>query len=213
MGTHSAVHPGTFPAQLDEAEIQARGAFEAFTWGPQVLWLLCGLILLFYWDVRDVPEIAAHTGWVIAGVLAVAGLGLAYEMRRRRRRISLYPLHGQIGLYRNLKFQYSFAPEEMVRQRLDWTGWTMILLKVLLPMLVIIGLLGFGIFEMSKEGKYRVGDVVLMVYALLVMAFGFVAVVRSNMVLHFFWVPNGKGKRIQPVHLRREDVERVIGER
>jgi hypothetical protein len=55
-----------FSPQLDQAEIENRCARESFNWGPQALWLLCGLIWLFYLLVRDIPELARNT--VLFGV-------------------------------------------------------------------------------------------------------------------------------------------------
>src|SRR5260221_12546217 len=48
MDSPTAVRAFDFPPQLDQAEIENRCARESFTWGPQGLWLLCGLIWLFY---------------------------------------------------------------------------------------------------------------------------------------------------------------------
>jgi len=58
MDSQSVIRTFDFPPQLDEAEIENRCARESFTWGPQALWLLCGLIWLFYLLVRDIPELA-----------------------------------------------------------------------------------------------------------------------------------------------------------
>jgi hypothetical protein len=48
MDSQPAVRRFDFPPQLDQAEIENRCARESFTWGPQALWLLCGLIWLFF---------------------------------------------------------------------------------------------------------------------------------------------------------------------
>lgn len=55
MDTSSAIRAFDFPLQINPAEIEYLGVREAFTWGPQALWLLCGLIWIFYFLVRDIP--------------------------------------------------------------------------------------------------------------------------------------------------------------
>jgi hypothetical protein len=58
MDSQPAIRTFEFSPQLDQAEIENRCARESFTWGPEAVWLLCGLIWLFYLLVRDVPELA-----------------------------------------------------------------------------------------------------------------------------------------------------------
>ncbi len=77
MHSQPAVRTFDFPPQLDQAEIENRCARESFTWGPQALWLLCGLIWFFYLLVLDIPELARNT--VLFGVGATV---LACGMRR-----------------------------------------------------------------------------------------------------------------------------------
>jgi hypothetical protein len=43
MDSQPAIGTFDFSPQLDQAEIENRCARESFTWGPQALWLLCGL--------------------------------------------------------------------------------------------------------------------------------------------------------------------------
>ena len=46
MDSEPSIHTFDFPPRLDQAEIENRCARESFTWGPQALWLLWGLIWL-----------------------------------------------------------------------------------------------------------------------------------------------------------------------
>src|SRR6476661_1798671 len=121
-----------FSPQLDQAEIENRCARESFTWGPQALWLLCGLIWLFYLLVRDIPELTRNTVLFGVGATVPAVLAVWYEIRRRKRQAVLCPLRGRIGCYRGNHFQYSFLPEEMVWVRQDFFGRLMIVFKLLI---------------------------------------------------------------------------------
>jgi hypothetical protein len=210
MDTSSAVRAYGFPAQIMEAEIERFGVRESFTWGPQTLWLLCGFLWLFYYLVRDIPEVNRATLLFCAGASLLALLGAAYEMRRRNRQIVLYPRGGRIGLYRGGQFQYSFDPAQMVRQSADWIGWIMVLLKLLLPMLLIMVIIGVLMFDGLKQpGPHRWQDMMLFVYAMLFTLFGFVALYRSHMGLAFFWIPNGKGKTNTPLHLHPRELRKI----
>ena len=111
MDSQPAVRTFDFPPRLDQAEIENRCARESFTWGPQALWLLCGLIWVFYLLVSDLPELAWNTMLFGVGATVPATLAVWYEMRRRKRQALLYPLRGRIGCYRGNRFQYSFFPE------------------------------------------------------------------------------------------------------
>src|SRR6185437_15405365 len=75
MDTSSAVRAYGFPAQIMEAEIERFGVRESFTWGPQTLWLLCGFLWLFYYLVRDIPEVNRATLLFCAGASLLALLG------------------------------------------------------------------------------------------------------------------------------------------
>jgi hypothetical protein len=99
MDSQPAVRTFDFPPRLDQAEIENRCARESFTWGPQALWLLCGLIWVFYLLVSDLPELAWNTMLFGVGATVPATLAVWYEMRRRKRQALLYPLRGRIGCY------------------------------------------------------------------------------------------------------------------
>lgn len=88
-------------------------------------------------SVRDIPGLARNTALFGAGA-ALAALGVGYELRRRNRQTFLYPLGGRIGLYRGNMYKYSFSPAEMLRVRLDFFGWIVVVCKLLLPMLLLM---------------------------------------------------------------------------
>jgi hypothetical protein len=209
MDSRPAVRTFDFPPQLDQAEIENRCARESFTWGPQALWLLCGLIWLFYLLVRDLPALARNTVLFGAGATLLAVLAVWYEMRRRKRQTVLCPLRGRIGCYRGNFFQYSFSREEMVRVRPDFFARLVIILKLLLPMLLLMVIVGVVMFDGLKAGPARWQDLAVLVYAMLFALFGFVALFRSHIRLAFFWIPNGKGKTDTPLYLHPRELRKL----
>src|ERR1051326_4223316 len=120
MGWWSTIAAADFPAQLDESEIEACGARLAFGWGPQCLWLLCGLIWLFVYLVRDVREAALSLSFIGIGVTFFSVIAWFYEGKRRRQQIVLFPSGEIIGCYRGGKFQYSFPREHLSPVRKDF---------------------------------------------------------------------------------------------
>lgn len=162
MDTSSAIRAFDFPLQINPAEIEYLGVREAFTWGPQALWLLCGLIWIFYSLVRDIPSLAKNTVLFAAGATLLAALGVGYEMRRRNRQTFLYPLGGRIGLYRGNMYKYSFSPAKMLRVRLDCFGWIVVVCKLLLPMLLLMIIVGVVISDgMKQSGPHPWQDMTL----------------------------------------------------
>ena len=210
MDSQPAVRTFDFPPQLDRAEIENLCARESFTWGPQALWLLCGLIWLFYLLVRDVHELARNTVLFGLGSTVLAALAVWYEIRRRKRRVVLCPLRGRIGCYRGNRFQYSFFPKEMVRVKPDFFGRLMIVLKFLIPMFLVMVIVAVVMFDGLKQAHQpRLRDVAVFVYAILFALFGFVALFRSHLRLAFFWIPNGKGKTNTPLYLRPTELRKI----
>jgi hypothetical protein len=210
MDSRTAARTFDFPPQLDQAEIENRCARESFTWGPPALWLLCGLIWLFYLLVRDLPALARNTVLFGMGATVLAALAVWYEMRRRMRRAVLCPLRGRIGCYRGNLFQYSFSREEMVRVRPDFFARLMIILKLLLPMLLLMVIVAVVMFDGLKQpGLPRLQDLAVFVYAMLFALFGFIALWRSHFKLAFFWIPNGKGKTDTPLYLHPRELRKL----
>jgi hypothetical protein len=210
MESPSAVRAFDFPLQINQAEIEYLGVRESFTWGPQALWLLCGLVWIFYFLVRDIPELARNTALFGAGATLLAGLGVAYEMRRRSRQTVLYPLGGRLGLYRGNMFMYSFVPAQMLRVRLDWFGWIVVVCKLLLPMLLIMVIIGVVMFDgLKQSGPHPWQDMALFIYAMFFALFGFAAFYRSHVRLAFFWIPNGKGKTDKGLYLHPGELHKI----
>lgn len=210
MDSQPAIGTFDFPPQLDRAEIENRCARESFTWGPQALWLLWGLIWLFYLLVRDVPELARNTVFFGLGATVLAALAVWYEIRRRKRRAVLCPRRGRIGLYRGNRFQYSFFPHEMTRERPDFFGLFMIVFKLLIPMFLVMVIVAVVMFDGLKQAhRPRLQDVAVFLYALLFALFGFVALFRSHLRLVFFWIPNGKGKTNTPIYLHPGELRKI----
>ncbi|HEY2362388.1 MAG TPA: hypothetical protein VGK36_14800 [Candidatus Angelobacter sp.] len=210
MDPRPAVRTFDFPPHLDQAEIENRCARESFTWGPQTLWLLCGLIWLFYLLVRDIPELAWNTALFGLGATVPAALAVWYEMRRRKRQAVLCPLRGRIGCYRGNRFQYSFLPEEMVRVRPDVFGLLMIVFKLLIPMFLLMVIVAVVMFDSLKQShQVRFQDFAIFVYAMLFALFGFVALFRSHLRLASFWIPNGKGKTNTSLYLHPRELRKI----
>jgi hypothetical protein len=210
MDSQPAVRTFDFSPRLDQAEIENRCARESFTWGPQALWLLCGLIWLFYLLVRDIPELARNTVLFGVGATVPAALAAWYDMRRRKRQAVLCPLQGRIGYYREGRFQYSFLPEEMVRVRPDFFGRLLIIFKLLIPMFLLMVIVAVVMFDGLKQARQpRLQDLALFVYAMLFALFGFVALWRSHLKLAFFWIPNGKSKTNKPLYLHPRELRKI----
>jgi ABC-type Na+ efflux pump permease subunit len=210
MDSQPAVRRFDFPPQLDQAEIENRCARESFTWGPQALWLLCGLIWLFYLLVLDIPELARNTVLFGVGATLLAALGVWFEMRRRKRQAVLYPLRDRIGCYRGNGFQYSFLREEMVLVRRDFFDRLIIIFKLLVPMLLLMVIVAVVMFDGLKQAHQpRFQDVAVFVYAILFAFFGFVAFWRSYFKLAFFWIPNGKGKTNRSLYLHPRELRKI----
>jgi hypothetical protein len=210
MDSQPAIRTFDFPPQLDRAEIENRCARESFTWGPQALWLLCGLIWLFYLLVRDVPAVARNTLFFGVGATVLAVLAVWYDVRRRKRQVVFYPLRGRIGCYRGNRFQYSFWPEEMVRVRPDFFGRLMIVFKLLIPMFLLMVIVAAVMFDgLKQSGLPRLQDLAVFVYAMLFALFGFVALFRSHWRLAFFWIPNGRGKTNTPLYLHPRELRKI----
>ncbi|MGH9568518.1 MAG: hypothetical protein ACRD4F_02690 [Candidatus Angelobacter sp.] len=210
MKSSLAVHAIDFPLQINQAEVEHLCVRESFTWGPQATWLLCGLVWIFYFLVRGIPELARDTLLFVAGATLLAALGAGYEMRRRNRQTVLYPLGGRIGLYRGNMYQYSFATAQMLRVRLDFLGWIVVVCKLLLPMLLLMVVLGVVMLDgLKQSGPHPWQDMALFIYAMLFALFGFVAFYRSHIRLAFFWIPNGKSKTDRLLYLHPRELHKI----
>jgi hypothetical protein len=210
MDSQPAIRTFEFSPQLDQAEIENRCARESFTWGPEAVWLLCGLIWLFYLLVRDIPELAWNAMLFGMGATLLAALAAWYEIRRRKRQVVLCPLRGRIGCYRGNRFQYSFSPEEMVPVQQDFFGRLIIIFKLLIPMFLLMVIVAVVMFDGLKQASHpRLQDLAVFIYAMLFALFGFVAVWRSHFKLAFFWIPNGKGKTNIPLYLHPRELRKI----
>lgn len=192
-----------FPAQLD-SEMESYGVRESVAWGPQTLVLLSGLVLLYLFVVR---EAGLFWNWIttgIAGAMALlAALAVQYAVRRHARRIVLLPWSGQLGLYRGGVFQYSFGPAEMLRNPVS----TLYTLHELLIMLAMIAIAGLFLWEgvVRNPAESPPADLALGIYPLFFAIFGLVAVVRSHVLMAWYWLPNGKGKTNVSIGLSRKE--------
>jgi len=210
METLSNVRTLDFPPQVSRSEIEAFGVRESLTWGPQVWWLLCGLIWNFWFLARDIPELGRNTALAGAGATLTAALAVVYEVRRRRRRTVLYPSGGRIGLYRENIFQYSFTPAEMRRERLDFFGWVMVVAKMLLPMVMLMVIVGVVMWDgLRQSGPHPWQDMTLFVYLMLFAFFGFVALYRSHIRLALFWIPDSKGRLKRGLYLHPRELKKL----
>jgi uncharacterized membrane protein YfcA len=207
MGSWSTIAAADFPAQLDESEIETRGVRQAFGWGAQCLWLLCGLIWLFVYIVRDVREAAMSVSFIAIGVTFFSVIAWFYERKRRRQQIVLFPSGEIIGCYHGGKFQYSFPYEHLKPVRKDFFESALLVIKVIIPLGAVAAALVFGIIYsfVNETQKLRVEDEILMIYALFFTLFGLYAVVRSIFVLRHYWIPDGKGKA-QSLYMERREL-------
>jgi hypothetical protein len=210
MEFSSAVRDLDLPLQINQAEIESLGVRESFTWGPQAMWLLCGLIWIFYFLVRDIPELARNAVLFGTGATLLAAVGVGYEMWRRNRQTVLYPRGGRIAVYRGNTYKYSFAPAQMIRVRLDFLGWILVVCKLLLPMLLLMVIVAVVMFDgLKQSGPHPWQDMALLIYAMLFALFGFVAFYRSHIRLAFFWIPSGKGKTDRGLYLHPRELHKI----
>lgn len=210
MESTSVARDHDFPPQLDDSEIANRCARESFTWGPQAWWWLTGLIWLFLFLIRDVPDVARKVLPFALGATVLAGLAVWYEMRKHKRRIALLPRGDRIGCYRANAFQYSFGREEMLLVRKDFFDRLMIVLKLLVPMVLLMVIIAVVIYDGIKQGRRQPGqDIAVFVYAMAYAIFGFIAIYRSNFRLLVFWIPNSEGETNQPLHLHPRELARL----
>ena len=210
MGSSLTLDTSGFPAVLDETEIELRGARQAFGWGPQCLWLICGLIWLFVYVVRDVREAATSVGLIGLGVTFFGVIAVFHDRRRRSRRIVLFPSGDLIGCYRGGRFQYGFPRQHFNPVRKDWFERAMLLIKVIIPLAAIVAALVFGIvYALTKEGQnIHAGDAILMLYALFFALFGLYAVIRSTFILQSYWIPDGNGKA-ESLYLEKNELKKL----
>jgi hypothetical protein len=115
-----------------------------------------------------------------------------------------------IGLYRGNMFMYSFVPAQMLRVRLDWFGWIVVVCKLLLPMLLLMVIVGVVMFDGLKQSSpHPWQGMALFIYAMLFSLFGFVAFYRSHIRLAFFWIPTGKGKADKGLYLHPRELHKI----
>lgn len=200
-----------FPPRLGLSEAEAFGMPESFTWGPQALWLLCGLVWNFWFLVRNIPELARNTAPAVAGATLAAALGIAYDLRRRRRRSVLYSEHERIGLYRDGSLQYSFSRAEMRRVRPDFEGWVMLAKSLLLPIVALTVIVGMVMLETLRQPRPPVSwkEMSLFVCVMLFGFFGFAAFYRSFFRLAHFWVPDAKGRPNKVMYLHPRELRKL----
>jgi hypothetical protein len=188
--------------------MEIRGAGESFTWGPHCLLLLCGLVWLFLFVMRDTTLAkSALANGIAAAMLLLAVLALGYAIRRHKRRIVLFPSFGEVGLYRGGVFQYSFRPAEIAKYRLSIINT----LQMLVPMLLLIGIAGFLMYDTAARhpGKESLGDKVLFVYVLLFAVFAFVALFRSRLLIVWYWIPDSKGRANKSIGFSRQESRKL----
>jgi hypothetical protein len=192
-----------FPAQLD-SQLEMRGAQESFSWGPQTLWFLSGLVELFLYVARDVKEYNRQiTATIAAAAALLAILAWRYAARRQRRHIVLLPVSGWVGLYQGGVFQYSFSPSAMVRNRIS----KIYAFHMLFSMFLLV-VIAFVLAWDSLRGnpiKGHLPEVAFSLYPLAFALFAFVAVLRSHFRMVWYWIPNGRGKTDKAIGFSRAE--------
>jgi hypothetical protein len=100
----------------------------------------------------------------------------------------------------------------MVLVRRDFYLWGMFVVKLFLPTLILIGLLVFVVYYavVKTHNVTSLADVLVLAYLLGFAIFLFVAMIRSNVKLRFYWLPDEKGKANQPVHFSRKELLKLL---
>lgn len=170
------------------AELEARGVREAFSWGPQALLLLCGLawlvLALFREDLLGGRAIVTS---VASAAAVLAALAVIQILRRRRRRATLVPMHGQLAVYSDGAFQYSFSPSEAKKHPTELHY----LLHTAVPMLLLVLLTAFFVWDSWRDP--HVEERLVFAYLFMYACFGLVAAVRTQLILVWYWIPEGSG--------------------
>jgi len=146
--------PTSFPASLNEIPSPERIP-ENFGWVPGGFGVLAVVTDLgsFVWPELWVrllagadqsPPASSFTAGLRIGLLAIGGLLIWWEFRRRDRRTVLVPRNGFVGIYRKGQFVEAIAPKRMTRFVLN-RGVT--LMMAMMPLAV------FGLIFGSLSGK------------------------------------------------------------
>jgi len=185
--------PLEFPARWESQAIS-----EAFPWGPQTLFLLCvfgWLILGFFWDL--IPEGIAMA---VAPPLAVfAALSVMLILRRHARRAVFVPIAGEVGVYREGRFAYRFSASALRKESWDWVYPMKMLILIGILVLLTGGLLAVELRDVPKSMK----DLWVFAYLFGYACFAFAAIVRSQLLLVWYWIPDGPEGRTRRVWLPR----------
>jgi hypothetical protein len=182
---HVARSTGAFPIEIPDGP-ESQGIREALPWGPQILLLFCvfgWLMLGTLWDL--IPRDIAIAAGLALALLAAASVILM--LRRHDRRVVLVPLAGEIGLYREGQFAYRFSASSLRKEGFDWVY--PIKMLVLLGILVLLtgGLLAVELRDLPK----RANDLWAFAYVFAYACIAFAAVVRSQLLMVWYWIPEG----------------------
>lgn len=176
---------GQFPLELP-ASWEARGVPEAFALGPHATLLGCGLGWFLLEALGDeLPPPAVLAAAVALALLAAAAAILL--LRRRARRVVLVAHAGEIGVYREERFAYRFPAGGLRKDAVDWLYLAKMLAYFSILVLLMGGILAIELRDFSPGTR----DLWVLVYVFGYACFALAAVIRSQLFLVWYWIPEG----------------------
>jgi hypothetical protein len=199
---------GVFPLELS-GDGEKPGLREAFAWGPQALLLLCvfgWLVLGFAGDLIP-PGFTIPLAVSLAGVAALAVIRI---LRRRASRVVLIPVGDEVGVYREGRLAYRFPASALRKEGWDW--FYTLKMAVLIGMLVLIsgGLLAVGVRDLWRGVARDAQDLWAFAYLFGCACFALVAVLRSQLLLVWYWMPEGPEGDVRRVGFSRREARRLL---
>jgi hypothetical protein len=191
-----------FPEKLAEIPTQDH-ARERFGWGMGTAAVLAAAIAALIVVVTRLRPGGEPPDWsvVVACATAAPVLG-AWEILRRRRRMTLAVRSGQVGIYRQGALCLSLPMSDLthvVGNRVRRVGKPLLACALIAGMGLLVILVGktqlsswgFGLAFFAFAGTFAG------------------SVIRTGLQLHHFKVPNGS--RVEEVLLERAEAERLFG--
>jgi hypothetical protein len=199
--------PGAFPLELP-ASGEAHGVREGFAWGPQHVLLFCGLGWLLLGTLGAVVPQGVAMGLALS-LAVLAALAVIRILRRRAGRVVLLPMADEVGVYRDGRFAYRFATSALRQDSWDWVYLTKMLILTGLLVLLTGGLLAVELRDLSPGVAPGATDLWLFAYLFGYAGFAFVAILRSQLLLVWYWLPEGPEGGERRVAFPRREARRL----
>jgi hypothetical protein len=188
---------GAFPLEFPE-QWESKGISEVFPWGPQMLFLLCVFGWFICGDLGDlIPQGAAMPLALSLGVLAACAV--IRILRRRTLRVVLVPMAGEVGVYREKRFAYRFSASALRKDSWDWIYPVKMLILIGILVLITGGLLVVALRDLPKS----MNDFWVFAFLFGYACFAFAAIVRSQFLIVWYWIPDGTDGGTRRVGLPR----------